>query len=71
MSWREAILAEFSVEFSPLYIAEDPDSLLTEPTIQTSIQQRGFELVHFEDSVSFRYWYESHICKCNRATPDS
>lgn len=61
MSWREAILAEFSVEFSSPYIAEDPDSLLAEPTIQTSIQQRGFELVHFEDSVSFRYWYESHI----------
>jgi hypothetical protein len=61
MSWRKTVLTEFAIELSRLYVVEDPDSLLSESLIQEEIQKQGFDVVHFEESVSFRYWYEGHV----------
>ena len=42
-----------------LTIVADPDRLLLEVGILTSIRERGYELIPFEDPISFRYAYES------------
>ena len=42
-----------------LTLVADPDSLLTEERLLQEIQARGFELIAFEDSIAFRFLYES------------
>jgi hypothetical protein len=58
MSWRDAILSEFS-PLRPLILVADPDGLLLEEKILTAIQARGFDLLAFDDPIAFRYRYES------------
>ncbi|QDU47374.1 PglZ domain protein [Symmachiella dynata] len=57
--WRKTILKEFKKEIYRLTLVSDPDGLLTEEQMLTEIKQRGFDLIPFEDSVAFRYAYES------------
>lgn len=59
MNWREQILNEFTPQVARLTIVADPDELLLEEEIARSIRARGFDLLPFEDHVSFRYAYES------------
>ncbi len=59
MSWRDQILTEFTPQVAPLTLVADPDSLLTEAGMLQSIQEKGFEILHFEDAIAFRYIYES------------
>jgi len=61
MSWRTAILEEFTPRVSRLTLVADPDDLLAEEGVLTGIRERGFELIEFEDAVSFRYAYESRF----------
>lgn len=58
-SWRDSILKEFVPEISRLTLVADPDGLLTEEGILAGIQDRGFELIPFDDHVAFRFVYES------------
>ncbi|WP_420239628.1 BREX-3 system phosphatase PglZ [Telmatobacter bradus] len=58
-SWRAQILKEFTPNSARLTLVADPDGLLLEEGILQGIRERGFELVPFEDSVTFRYAYES------------
>lgn len=58
-SWRDQILKEFTPGVSHLTLVADPDGLLWEPDLSDSIRARGFDLIAFEDSVAFRYVYES------------
>ena len=58
-NWRDHILTEFTPKVARLTLVSDPDGLLLEEGILASILQRGFELIPFEDSVAFRYAYES------------
>lgn len=58
-SWRDAILSDFIPNVSKLTLVADPDSLLTEEKLAFELRQRGFELIEFNDSVEFRYAYES------------
>ena len=58
-SWRDQILREFSPNIARLTLAADPDNLLLEEGILAGIRERGFELIPFEDHVTFRYAYES------------
>src|SRR2546423_9332074 len=63
-TWREPILAQFSRDIASvarLTIVADPDELLTEQGIVDGIRQRGFEIVPFEDHVTFRYAYEQRF----------
>jgi len=58
-SWRDAILSEFIPNVSKLTIVADPDDLLTEEKLSIELKNRGFDLIDFDDSVEFRYAYES------------
>ena len=58
-NWRDQILKEFSPKVARLTLVADPDGLLLEERILEGIRERGFELLPFEDHISFRYAYES------------
>ncbi|MDY0386097.1 MAG: BREX-3 system phosphatase PglZ [Methanolobus sp.] len=58
-SWRDTILSEFIPNVSKLTIVSDPDDLLTEEKLSLELKNRGFHLIDFNDSVEFRYAYES------------
>lgn len=59
MSWRDEILKEFTPQVARLTLVADPDGLLLEEGILKGIEERGFELIPFEDHVAFRFAYES------------
>jgi hypothetical protein len=58
-SWRDQILKEFTPKVARLTLVADPDGLLLEEGILEGIHERGFELIPFDDPISFRYAYES------------
>ncbi|MEW6742174.1 MAG: BREX-3 system phosphatase PglZ [Planctomycetota bacterium] len=58
-SWRDEILKEFTPQVARLTLVADPDGLLLEEGVLKGIEDRGFELIPFEDHVAFRYAYES------------
>ena len=58
-NWRGQILREFTPNVARLTLVADPDGLLLEEGVLASIRERGFELIPFEDHVTFRYVYES------------
>ena len=57
--WRETILKHFEKNISRLTLVSDPDGLLTEERMLTEIKDRGFDLIPYEDSIAFRFAYES------------
>ena len=59
--WRDQILREFTPQVARLTLVADPDGLLLEEGVLQGIRQRGFELIPFDDHVSFRYAYESRF----------
>ncbi len=62
--WRSAILAQFTPEiatFSPVTVVIDPDRLLSEQKLLSALKARGFEVVQFDDPISFRYVYETRF----------
>lgn len=58
-SWRDEILKEFTPQVAHLTLVADPDGLLLEEGMLRGIEERGFELIPFEDHVAFRFAYES------------
>ena len=58
-SWREPILNEFAPGVSKLTLVADPDNLFTEEKLLLELRARGFDLLDFNDSVEFRYAYET------------
>ena len=56
--WTDRILQEFPADLSRFWIALDPDSLLLDERILHGLRERGFEILPFEDAVSFRTEYE-------------
>ena len=59
--WRDRILKEFTPRIAPLTLVADPDGLLLEESLLETIRERGFEILPFEDSVAFRFAYESRF----------
>ena len=59
--WRDRILEELTPNVSPLTLVADPDGLLLDEDILAAIHDRGFELIPFEDPITFRYVYESRF----------
>ena len=57
-SWRDEILKEFVPDVARLTLVADPDGLLLEEKILEVMRETGFELIPFEDHISFRYIYE-------------
>jgi len=58
-NWRDEILKQFQRKISRLTLVADPDGLLTEEGMLTAIRDRGFDLIPFDDSIAFRFAYES------------
>ena len=58
-NWRNKILKEFTPQVARLTLVADPDGLLTEEQVIQGLRERGFELIHFEDPIAFRYACES------------
>ena len=59
--WRDRILKALTPGVARLTLAADPDGLLLEATLLEAIRERGFEIVTFEDSIAFRFDYESRL----------
>ena len=60
-SWQERILGEFIPGAARTTLVSDPDGLLSDESILVQIRERGFEVIPYEDPVTFRYAYESRI----------
>jgi hypothetical protein len=60
-AWREQIIRRFVPKVARITAVSDPDGLLRDPGVFQAIQANGFSIVQFEDSVSFRYDYESRF----------
>ena len=58
-NWRAHILQEFAPQIARLTLVADPDALLIAEGVLQGIQDRGFEVIPFEDHTAFRYVYES------------
>ncbi len=58
-NWRESILKHFHRRVARLTLVSDPDGLLTEEGMLSAVRQRGFDLLPFDDSIAFRFAYES------------
>ena len=62
LGWRKPILDHFTPEIAAatrLTVVADPDYLLTEEQILDALRARGFDLVPFDDPITFRFAYES------------
>lgn len=59
MTWRERILNEFATDVTPITWVSDPDQLLTERSLQQALEEKGFELIQFEDAIALRFLLES------------
>ena len=59
--WRDRILDELTPDVARLTLVADPDGLLLDEDILPAIHNRGFELIPFEDPITFRYIYESRF----------
>ena len=59
--WRNEILKEFTPKVARLTLAADPDGLLLEETLLSAVSSRGFEIITLEDTISFRYAFESRF----------
>jgi hypothetical protein len=59
--WRDKILRELTPGVQAITVIADPDTLLTEPRLSQTLAERGFESLLFDDSVSFRFAYESRF----------
>jgi hypothetical protein len=57
--WREHVLREFTPGLGKAILVADPDRLFTDPTLSEVMTTQGFDLFLFEDSVPFRFAYES------------
>lgn len=59
--WREQIRRRFVSGLARVTAVSDADGLLRDPGVFQAIQSVGFTIVQFEDSVSFRFDYESRF----------
>lgn len=57
--WRERVLQEFLPGVAQLTLAADPDGLLFDARLLAALEERGFDLLPFDDPVVFRFAYET------------
>lgn len=58
-TWRDDILKHFLAPVHQLTLVADPDGLLLDEGLLAAIRRHGFDLIHYEDAVAFRYVYET------------
>ena len=54
--WQKQIIEQVDARLCTLYIAEDPDCLLAEETLQKALQENSFQLYFYEDSIELRHF---------------
>jgi len=59
--WRDIILKEFSPRVNKLTLVADPHGFLQEEKIIEKLITLGYELLWFEEPISFRYLYEARF----------
>ncbi len=59
MSWQDILLQNFVPQVARFTIVSDPDGLLLEESIAQAIRARGFDVQVYENSIQFRYLYET------------
>lgn len=59
--WREQIVRRLVPNTARVTAMSDADGLLRDPGVVQAIQAKGFAIVQFEESVSFRFDYESRF----------
>lgn len=57
-NWRNTIINKFKNQNSSFIFVMDHDSLLNEEKILHDMLKLGYEVIRYEDSISFRYLYE-------------
>ena len=57
--WYQKILSEFATGIKPMTIVVDPDHLLAEEKITAKLNDMGFGIESFENSIDFRYIFET------------
>src|SRR5699024_6829136 len=57
-NWRDIIINKFKNQNSSFIFVIDHDSLLNEEQVLRDIIVKGYEVLRYEDSISFRYLYE-------------
>ncbi|NLU49221.1 MAG: BREX-3 system phosphatase PglZ [Syntrophomonadaceae bacterium] len=60
MNWRDLILQNLQPGVSRLTLAADPDGLLLEEDVLSTLGEMGFDVLTFGDSITFRYVYEAN-----------
>ena len=60
-NWRDQIISKFAPQMARLTLVADPDRLLIEEQVLSEIRERGFQLIPFEDPITFRFIYESRF----------
>ncbi|MGG2093478.1 BREX-3 system phosphatase PglZ [Bacillus sp. S13(2024)] len=56
--WRDEVLRKFQYQNNKLLLVHDKDFLLSDELILSQLTDYDYEVVRFEDSISFRYLYE-------------
>jgi hypothetical protein len=59
--WREKIVRRLVPNTARVTAVSDADGLLRDPGVFQSVEAKGFAVVQFEDSISFRFDYESRF----------
>lgn len=59
--WQQKILAQLDHRVSTVFIADDPNGLLAEESLQQALMSKGLELHFYEDSIALRYFIEHKI----------
>ena len=60
-NWRDDIVKRFVPKVARVTAVADPDGLLRDPGVAQAIEANGFSILQFEDSVAFRFDYESRF----------
>ena len=62
MSWQEDLLVQFVPDLgTKVWVVSDPDSLIRNEDVLPKLEEKGFEVIAFEDPMVFRFEYESRI----------
>ncbi len=59
--WREQIVRRLVPQTARVTAVSDCDGLFRDPGVFQAVQAKGFNIVQFEDSISFRFDYESRF----------
>ena len=62
-SWRKSLLDDLIPGISKITLVFDPDSLLKDELLVRELLSKGFEIIGLEDTIEFRYIFESRYRK--------